>query len=46
MPGGWQAQDPAGAECPASSQFPVTFDPVAGVFLLVPHDVEAGESAT
>jgi len=34
------------AACPGSGQFAVTFDPAEGVFVLVPHDVEAGESVT
>ena len=45
-PGGWPAKDPAGEGCPASGQFPVTFDRREGVFLLVPHDVAAGASVT
>ena len=37
---------PRGEGCPASGQFPVSFDPTEGVFLLVRHDAAAGMSMT
>ncbi len=37
---------PRGEGCPASGQFPVSFHPTEGVFLLVRHDAAAGLSMT
>jgi len=36
--GSWEQRQPTGAACPKAQHFPVAYDPVQGVFLLVPDE--------
>jgi hypothetical protein len=36
--GSWEKRQPSGDPCPKSQHFPVAYDTVQGVFLLVPHE--------